>query len=120
MTTLLAAVNQINNQQTMQSGGAGGLRGDNTTRDEDIQTTIKQITWRGGLDGDDNDKDDDDGGGHDDDDDNDNDDDSHDNDGDDDGGGHDDDDDGGCGGWGGHHQMGRGENTMTDKNTTIK
>ena len=97
MTAQLMAANQVNNQQTMQSGGAGGLRGDNTTRDKDIQTTIKQITWRGGLDG----------GGHDDDD-------------DDDGGGHDNNDDGGCGGWGGHHQMGRGENTMTDKNTTIK
>jgi len=26
---------------------AGGLRGDGTTRDEDTQTTIEQITWRG-------------------------------------------------------------------------
>ncbi len=52
----------------MQSGGAGGLRGDDTKRDEDKQTTIKQIMRRGGLDGDEDDKDhdnDDDGGSHD-------------------------------------------------------
>ena len=33
----------------MQNGGAGGLRGDNTTRDKDMHTTIKQITQRGGC-----------------------------------------------------------------------
>jgi hypothetical protein len=37
------AANRINNQQTMLSGGAGGLWGDDTTRDEDMHTTIKQI-----------------------------------------------------------------------------
>jgi len=41
MTALLMAANQFNNQQTTQSGGAGGLRGDGTTMDEDTQTTIK-------------------------------------------------------------------------------
>jgi len=47
-TTPLTATNRINNQQTMRSGGTGWLRGDDTTRDEDMLKTIKQITRRGG------------------------------------------------------------------------
>ena len=95
MMTLLMAVNQINNQQMTRIGGAGrGLRGDDMTRDEDTQTTMKQITRRGGLDGDkdDEDHDDDDNGGS--------------------GGGHDNDDgDNNVGRWGGqdgHHRMRKG------------
>ena len=40
-TTPLTAANRINNQQTTRSGGVGGLRGDDTTKDEDMHTTIK-------------------------------------------------------------------------------
>jgi hypothetical protein len=40
-TTPLTAANRINNQQTTQSGGVGGLQGDDTTKDEDMHTTIK-------------------------------------------------------------------------------
>ena len=40
-TTPLTAGNRINNQQTMQIRGAGGLQGDDTMRDEDMHTTIK-------------------------------------------------------------------------------
>jgi hypothetical protein len=102
MTTLLMTANQINNQQKTESGGAGGLRGDDTTRDKDKQTTIKQIMWEGGLDGDKDNED-------------------HDN--DDDGGGHvnDDDDDGRFSGWDGHHRMrkGRGHDDRTKHNNQI-
>jgi hypothetical protein len=47
-TIPLTAVNLINNQQMTGSGGAGGLRGDDTMRDKDMHTTIKYIMWRGG------------------------------------------------------------------------
>jgi hypothetical protein len=40
-TIPLTAANLLNNQQTTGSGGAGGLRGDDTMRDKDMHTTIK-------------------------------------------------------------------------------
>ena len=67
-----------------------------------MHTTIKQITRRGGVVGDDDDDDDDDDGdGYDGDNDN-------------------DDDDGGCGGRDGHHQMKKGRGQDDRTNTTIK
>ena len=93
-TIPLTAVNLINNQQMTGSGGAGGLRGDDTMRDKAC-TQQSNISCGGGV-VDNNDDDD----GHDNNDNNDN--------------------DGGCGGRDGHHRMRKGRGHNDRANTTIK